>query len=49
MLAILGVNFGGDFVCLGGGLKPWRNTAEKLMCKIRKRFWAILLKFARPQ
>ena len=32
MLTILGMNFGGAFF-VGGGLKPWRNKAEKFAVK----------------
>ena len=45
-------NFGPEF--LRGGLKPWRNEAEKFARKIRhqnllRHFWAIFPKFARPK
>ena len=50
MLTVLGVNLGGEF--LGGGLKPWKNKAEKLAEKIRhqnspRHSPAISLKFVR--
>ena len=44
MLTILDVNFGREFL---GGLKPWKNKAEKFAIKIRhQNSLPIFLKFA---
>ena len=51
MPTILDVNFGREFL---GGLKPWKNKAEKFAIKIRRRnslrnSRAILLQFTGPK
>ena len=55
MPIILGVNFGREFfVCGGGGLKSWKNKAEKSADKFRHQdslrdSLAIFLIFAGPK